>query len=89
VTGSEIAEVRKSLGLSQVEFAQLFDAHHMTVSKWERGVLSPSPYQVALMHEFHKAAEAERAKVQQEVKNLLVGAGVIAAIFWLLTTAKK
>jgi len=89
MTGSEITELRKSLGLSQVEFAQLFDAHHMTVSKWERGVLSPSPYQVGLMHEFRKASEAERAKVQQEVKNLLVGAGVIAAIFWLLTTAKK
>jgi len=89
MTGSEITELRKSLGLSQVEFAQLFDAHNMTVSKWERGLLSPSPYQIGLMREFHKAAEAERAKVQQEVKNLLIGAGVIAAIFWLLTTAKK
>lgn len=89
MTGQEISEIRKALGLSQVEFGRLFDVHFMTVSKWERGILSPTPYQIALMSEFHKAAEVEQAKVQQEVKNLLIGAGVVAAIFWLLSLTRK
>lgn len=89
MTSFEIVDLRKALGLPQADFGRLFDVHFMTVSKWERGILTPTPYQVAMMHEFRKAAEGEKAKVQQEVKNLLIGAGVIAAILWLLTTAKK
>lgn len=89
MTGHEVSEIRKALGLSQVEFGRLFDVHFMTVSKWERGILTPTPYQIALMGEFHKASEVERVKVQQEVKNLLIGAGVVAAIFWLLSLTRK
>lgn len=89
MTAAEIADLRKILGLSQVEFGRLFDIHFMTVSKWERGILKPSPYQVALMRQFHRTAEAQQLKVQQELKNLLVGAGVVAALFFLLRSAGK
>jgi putative transcriptional regulator len=85
MTPEDIVAIRKSLGLTQADFARLFDAHVMTISKWERGVASPSPYQASLMEHFkHKAAlHAEQA--QTEVRNLLVGAGVIAALIWLLS----
>ncbi len=86
---SEIAYLRRALGLSQVEFARLFGVHFMTVSKWERGIVSPTAYQVALMHEFRRATEVEQAKVNEQLKNLLVGAGVIAALFFLLKLAKE
>ncbi len=86
---SEIAYLRRALGLSQVEFARLFGVHFMTVSKWERGIVSPTAYQVALMHEFRRATEVEQAKVNEQLKNLLVGAGVIAALFFLLKSAKE
>lgn len=82
---SEILRLRKDLGLSQVDFAQLFDAHFMTISKWERGIASPSPYQAALMQQFRTKTDAERAKAQEEVKRLLVSAGVIAALTFLLS----
>jgi DNA-binding transcriptional regulator YiaG len=49
---SSIVALRHDLGLSQAEFGQLFGAHAMTVSKWERSLLSPSAYQQALMHQF-------------------------------------
>jgi transcriptional regulator with XRE-family HTH domain len=88
LAGHQIAELRKSLGLTQVEFAQLFGVHHMTVSKWERGT-PPSPYQAALMHQFNKTAAVRREHVKDELKNLLIGAGVIAALIWLLTETKK
>lgn len=88
-TGDQILELRKALGLSQVQFAQLFGVHFMTVSKWERGVVAPSPYQVALMDQFARTAAAKQEQAQNEVKSLLVGAGVVAALIWLLTAAKK
>jgi len=82
---AEIASLRRALGLSQVEFGQLFDAHSMTVSKWERGVLRPSAYQIALMRQFQATAEAKQEQAREQVKNLLVGAGVVAALVWLLS----
>lgn len=86
---ADILQLRKDMGLSQVDFARLFDAHFMTVSKWERGVSSPSPYQAGLMREFRHAADRKKEQIQEQLQSLLVGAGVIAAIFWLLSSARK
>jgi putative transcriptional regulator len=69
---------------SGVEFGQLFDAHSLTVSKWERGLLRPTAYQIALMRQFQVTAEAKQDQSREQVKNLLVGAGVVAALVWLL-----
>jgi putative transcriptional regulator len=82
----EIATLRRLLGLSQVEFGQLFDAHSMTVSKWERGVLRPTAYQIALMRQFQITADVKKDQAREQVKNLLVGAGVVAALVWLLNS---
>ncbi len=80
----EIAQLRTDLGLSQVQFGQLFGTHFMTVSKWERGVLTPNPYQQALMEQFRKTADQKKAKEREQLGKILVGAGVIAALVWLL-----
>ena len=84
---SLIVALRHDLRLSQSEFGQLFGAHAMTVSKWERAVLSPSAYQQALMQQFRRTADDQKAQAQ-DVKNLLVGAGVVAALVWLLGSGK-
>lgn len=89
MTAEQILALRTALGLSQVQFAQLFGVHFMTVSKWERGLAPPSAYQVALMTQFAQTAAAKQQQAQEVVKNLLVGAGVVAALTWLLTTAAK
>jgi len=81
---TQIASLRRSLGLSQVEFGQLFGAHSMTVSKWERAVLKPTAYQIALMRQFQMTVDAQKDLAHEQVKNLLVGAGVVAALVWLL-----
>ena len=85
---SDITALRHDLALSQAEFAQLFGAHAMTVSKWERGILAPSAYQQALMDQFRLTADRQKAVAQEKVKNLLVGAGVVAALLWLLSSKK-
>ena len=91
VTPTEILTLRKALRLSQAEFGQLLGAHFMTVSKWERPLVSakPTPYQVALMQQFAKAAAVKAEQDKTELKNLLVGAGVVAALLWLLTATKE
>jgi putative transcriptional regulator len=80
----QVLALRNALGLSQVQFAQLFGVHFMTISKWERGLVVPSPYQVALMQQFAQTAAAQAQQAREAVKNLLVGAGVVAALAWLL-----
>lgn len=88
-TTFNIVVLRRALGLSQVQFGQLFDAHAMTVSKWERGILKPSAYQIALMRQFQLTANKQREVAQEQVKDLLVGAGVVAALVWLLGSGNK
>ena len=41
--------LRKRLGLTQGRLAELLGVHAMTVSKWERGLLEPTPYQAAIL----------------------------------------
>lgn len=84
-TAHWILTVRKALGLSQVQFAQLFGVHFMTVSKWERGLVTPTPYQVALMNQFEQTAASKQEEAQRQVGALLVSAGVVAALIWLLS----
>jgi putative transcriptional regulator len=83
----EILDLRKQLKLNQVQFAQLFGVHQMTASRWERGELAPTPYHQALMDEFRKAAKDREA--QEKLEAVLIGAGVIAAVYLLLSIAKR
>ena len=87
MNADRIKQLRKKLGISQDKLGQLLDVHTMTVSKWERDVLEPTPYQVAMMEEFEKAAS--KPKVKLELKHVLIAAGVVAAVFLLLKSAKE
>lgn len=79
-----LRELRKRLQLSQAEFGQLIGAHPMTVSKWERGVLEPSTYQLALIERFRLAARGRDGAAVSTVKRLLASNGAPEAIAWLL-----
>ena len=86
--GKEIKQLRADLGLTQAEFAQLLGAHAVTVSRWETDPnFQPTPYQIALLVEFQKAAKAQ--VFDRTLKNLLVGAGMVAVIYLLLSAARK
>ena len=86
MTASEVYSVRSKLGLSQVQLAQLLGVHPLTVSKWERGLLAPTPHQSALLQSFKKASQSKQ-QVGDEVSNLLLTAGVAMALFALLSAA--
>ena len=82
----EIKSLRQSLGMTQDHFAQILGVHTLTVSKWERGVLQPSPYHLALMQSFTRAARNEPG-IGTKAVNLLVAAGIGYALFKLLEAA--
>ncbi|MCU7918117.1 MAG: helix-turn-helix domain-containing protein [Candidatus Thiodiazotropha sp. (ex Dulcina madagascariensis)] len=78
----DVLKLRSRLGLSQAQFGNLFGVHPMTVSKWERDILKPTPYQIALMTEFEKSARSK--EVRDTIGSVLIGAGIAAALFLLL-----
>lgn len=45
----EITLIRRCLQMTQAELAILVGAHEMTVSKWERGRLRPTRFQIGLL----------------------------------------
>jgi len=83
----QIAAVRNGLGLNQAEFGQLFGLHSMTISRWESGYTQPSPYQIELIKAFQIASNARDKHWMSELKQLLVGAGIVAALVFLLAKA--
>ena len=82
-----ISTLRTKLGLSQAQFGNLFGVHPMTVSKWERGLLVPTAYQIALITEFERAAKQK--EVRDTIAVVLVGAGIAAALLLLLKNSQK
>jgi DNA-binding transcriptional regulator YiaG len=85
--GSEIRSIRQLFGLNQAQFAQLMGVHSITVSKWEGEITSPTAYQEAFLSQYRVAAKNKQ--VRDELKGVLIAAGVIAAVILLLQAASK
>ena len=83
----EIKSIRELMELNQLQFAQLFGVHPITVSKWERGIASPTDYQQAFLSQFQIAAKNK--KTRDDLKNVLIVTGVIAALVLLFQAAAK
>jgi putative transcriptional regulator len=86
MTSTELQKLREKLGLSQVQLAQLLGVHPLTVSKWERGLLAPTPHQNAFLESFAKARSAKKT-IGDEVGELLLTAGVVVALCALFNAA--
>jgi molybdopterin-binding protein len=52
-----LKSLRERLNLSQRELGELLGVHVMTVSKWERGVLSPTDHQKRILRALAAGAE--------------------------------
>ena len=88
MTPDRIAAIREGLGLTQAQLAQLLGVHPLTVSKWERGVLTPSSYQVDLIESFAKAKRKKPGVAFGAlVAVTLATVGAAAALFVLLKAA--
>jgi len=85
VTPAEVLGVRERLGLNQTQLAQLLGVHPLTVSKWERGLLTPSSHHETLLRSFRKAAT--KPDVGEQVATALLTVGVAFALLLLLEAA--
>ena len=79
-----IKALRASMRLNQNQLAQLLGVHGLTVSKWERGKTSPSPWVTALLGDFHIAMVRQP---ELEIATPLAQHGAPAALFRVLEAA--
>lgn len=75
-----VSKVRKSMGLTQAQLAQLLGVHHLTISKWERGLLEPTPWHVAILHAIAADGLAGKEHGRQVVEAMALR-GVAYALF--------
>jgi DNA-binding XRE family transcriptional regulator len=81
----EIRRLRGQLGLTQSQFGMLIHAHPGTVSRWERGTMSPDEWQLALLTQMHRSSSARPETADRALE--LLGAGLIAAALGVLLGA--
>lgn len=74
-----VRRIRRSLLLTQSQFADLLGVHAMTVSKWERGVIRPMPYQRLLLVALQRAVR-RRSDVGEQIREALDNIGPIYAL---------
>jgi len=72
--------------MTQEQLSQLLGVHSLTISKWERGVLTPTAYQKALLETFLEAAQRDPG-IGESVIKLLALSGVPVALFIILRSA--
>lgn len=78
---SDVRAVRCALEATQVELGALLGVHWVTVSRWERGELDPTPFQAALLEAFGAAARRCPRRTREAVERLPSGvAPVLAAL---------
>lgn len=83
---AEVLAIRQALGLSQALFGRLIGAHTMTVSRWERGTLTPTGGTAAMLHTFREAAE-RRPTLAHETALAIEARGAPFALWRVLSAA--
>lgn len=81
-----IQKLRKKLRITQVQMGQLLGCHHMTVSKWERGVLKPSIWQGTMLVAFARAVDVD-PDVGSTWIGLIEESGIDYVLYRILRTA--
>ena len=56
----EIIEIRKALGMTQVQFAKHIGVHPLTISKWERGLFKPTNFIQREINKLEKKIATEK-----------------------------
>src|SRR5262249_12056930 len=90
LTPKDIRFVRETFGLSQRDLARALNVAPNTVLRWERepGGVSPVGLQAEVLRALHSTAlvlKQQRDEAQKQAAGALVGLGIGALIFHLLT----
>ncbi len=81
-----ITALRSSLAFTQAELSRVLGVHPMTVSKWERGIATPTAHQKALLDSF-AIAVLRSPSCGEAALNLMASNGTISALYHLLESA--
>ena len=84
MTGRRIRQIRRALGLTQEQLAQVMDVHAITISRWENDVLYPSPLQVQYLQAFYRT-HRKKPELSKEAQDLIKAGAIIAGVALLLT----
>lgn len=82
-TSNDVRELRKTLGLSRPDFAQLVGVDMRTVIRWETGAATPSGAAEAVITGLATALANDE---EGEVLDMLVKAAAIGGLAYLLIT---
>ena len=79
---------REALGLTQAQWGAVLDVHGLTVSKWERGLLTPNDRAVAIVTRLQDKLAVEVARLGVEIRAALESAGALEAFRLLLEATR-
>lgn len=65
--------LRNEMGVTQNDLAQLLGVHPMTVSKWERGILTADFYQRSLIESFWIAERNRPGTIRKAIHKMKLG----------------
>jgi DNA-binding transcriptional regulator YiaG len=87
MTSAEIKAARSALAVSQSGLADLLGVHPQTVSNWERGALSPTSWQGALLRAL--AASPSASSVYSHFQAAGLAAALAVGLEHALTEGKR
>jgi DNA-binding transcriptional regulator YiaG len=88
LTAEQIQSLRKSTGLSLMDFGQLFGVSHATVISWENGTTKPDAFKQAALSQLDRQVKTRLKKKPNEdigniLKGVLITAGIVGFIMLL------
>lgn len=84
-----IRRVRRALGLTQVELAQLVHCHPSQVSRWENGAAVPDAWQLSVIERLAHAAKHADGEVLDEAQRHLADGAIGLAMGLLLAPDQR
>lgn len=81
---SDIAELRHQLGYTQRRLSNLLGVHPLTVSRWERGTLTPTPDVVRMLTAITEALALDPERLPIRLRSLADPVRELAAILSVL-----
>lgn len=80
----EVVVLRHRIGYTQRRLADLLGVHPLTVSRWERGTLVPTPDATRLLVALEQALDIDPARLPERLRSLVDPVRELAAILAVL-----
>lgn len=86
-SGAQISGLRHTLHCTQAQFAGMLGVHPITISKWERDVSQPPPYNIQQLEALRLAIPRMTKVVRDEFTGLVAHGRTVLALNLLVALA--